>query len=295
MIVLDGKNTAKQIRKELSREVELIRQQRGKEPTSAIIMVGNNLASEVYVKNKIKSAQEIGIKTILIELPENTTEAQLLEKITHLNNDKQIDGFIIQLPLPEHIKEKNIIEAISPTKDIDGFHPLNMGKLIEGNPLFIPATPLGIMELIKRYKIETEGKHCVIVGRSNIVGKPLAILMSRKGYPGNATVTLCHSKTHNLPEITRQADILIAAIGQANFITAEMVKKDATVIDVGINTIPDNKSKKGIKLVGDVDFQSVSKKVKYITPVPGGVGPMTVAGLLLNTIKAAKINTNFKA
>ncbi len=295
MIVLDGKNTAKQIRKELSREVELIRQQRGKEPTSAIIMVGNNLASEVYVKNKIKSAQEIGIKTILIELPENTTEAQLLEKITHLNNDKQIDGFIIQLPLPEHIKEKNIIEAISPTKDIDGFHPLNMGKLIEGNPLFIPATPLGIMELIKRYKIETEGKHCVIVGRSNIVGKPLAILMSRKGYPGNATVTLCHSKTHNLPEITRQADILIAAIGQANFITAEMVKKDATVIDVGINTIPDNKIKKGIKLVGDVDFQSVSKKVKYITPVPGGVGPMTVAGLLLNTIKAAKINTNFKA
>ncbi len=288
MILLDGKATAKQLRSELAAEIGGIRQKLGRPPQSAIILVGNNPASEVYVRNKIKASEEIGIKTQLLRFDENISQEALLSEIQKLNSDPSIDGFIVQLPLPSHIDENLIIESIDPAKDIDGFHPVNIGKMTLGLPSFIPATPLGILELIKKYNIPTEGKHVVVVGRSNIVGTPVSILLGRKGYPGNATVTLCHSKTNNLKEITLQADILIASIGKPHFITADMVKQGVVVIDVGINRIKSDKTKSGWKLVGDVDFDQVSKKASYITPVPGGVGPMTITALLKNTVLAAK-------
>ncbi len=288
MQLIDGKAVSAQIKQEIAQEVQKIVATGKRPPHLAVIIVGNDGASQVYVKNKIKACEVAGFKSTHIELSEDTTEAELLAKVAELNADDELDGFIVQLPLPEHISEQKIIEAIDPNKDVDGFHPVNIGKMTIGLPAFVPATPFGIVELLKRYNIKTSGKHVVVVGRSNIVGRPISILLSQKGDFGDATVTVCHSRTENLPEITRQADILIAAIGKPEFVTADMVKDGVVVIDVGTTRVRSTETKSGWKLKGDVKFDEVSQKASFITPVPGGVGPMTIASLLSNTLIAYK-------
>jgi methylenetetrahydrofolate dehydrogenase (NADP+)/methenyltetrahydrofolate cyclohydrolase len=279
---------AKAIKEELAIEVEALKANGGKIPHLAAVLVGEDPASQVYVRNKVRSCEKIGFNSTLIRKDKDTTEAELLEIIAQLNNDTDIDGFIVQLPLPKHINEDKVTLAIDPKKDVDGFHPMNFGRMAQSLPAYIPATPYGIMVMLERYGIETSGKHCVVVGRSNIVGTPMSILMSRKAKVGNCTVTLTHSRTADLKAETLRADIIIAAIGIPNFITADMVKDGVVIIDVGINRIDDATAKNGSKLVGDVDFDGVAPKSSFITPVPGGVGQMTVTALLMNTLKAAK-------
>ena len=290
MQIIDGKETSLKIQEELSIEVDKINNNGGKVPHLAAVLVGEDGASVTYVNAKVKACERIGYQSSLIRLKSTITQEELINKIETLNNDPEIDGFIVQLPLPDHIDETAVTLAISPEKDVDGFHPQNVGRMALGLPTYLPATPNGIVELLKRYNIETSGKNCVVVGRSHIVGSPMSILMSRKDNPGNATVTLTHSRTKDISSITKEADILIVAIGKPEFITADMVKKDAVVIDVGIHRIEDPSSKRGFRLKGDVKFDEVSEKASFITPVPGGVGPMTIASLLMNTLKAAKNN-----
>lgn len=286
MIILDGKKTADEIKQEISAKVEQIVKDGGKRPHLAAILVGEDGASQTYVNNKEKTCFQVGFKSTVIRMPESTTQERLLEEIIRLNEDQDVDGLIVQLPLPKHIDEQKIIEAIDPEKDVDGFHPMNVGKMVLGMPSYISATPGGIMELISRYDIKTSGKHCVIIGRSNIVGRPLANLLSQKTQPGDCTVTICHSHTKDIKEITLQADILIAALGKPGFVRGDMVKSGAVVIDVGITRVPAN-NKSGFKLAGDVLFDEVAPKASFITPVPGGVGPMTIISLLKNTLKAS--------
>lgn len=288
MKLIDGKKTSQEIKKEIATEVAKMIDNEGRNPHLVAILVGDDPASQTYVKNKEKSCSEVGIVSSIYNYPADVTEKELLESISFINGDDEIDGLIVQLPLPGHISEKKIIESISPEKDVDGFHPLNVGKMALGLPTFLPATPFGILQLLERYKIETEGKSCVVLGRSHIVGSPISILLSRKAYPGNCTVTVCHSRTKNLKEITKKADILIVAMGQAQMVKADMVKKGAVVIDVGIHRVPSDKTKSGYRLVGDVDFDEVISKASFITPVPGGVGPMTIVSLLKNTLISAQ-------
>ena len=285
--LIDGKKTAQKVKDEIKAEVANIVDEYENGPHLVAVIVGDDPASKTYVASKERAARSVGMTSSTYTYPEETTEEELLAIIDFLNNDDEVDGFIVQLPLPDHINVDRVIERIDPAKDVDGFHPMNVGKMAIGQPAFISATPAGIMELLKRYKIETEGKHCVVLGRSNIVGSPMSILMSKKTNPGNATVTICHSKTQNMAEIMKTADILICAIGQPQFVKANMVKEGAVIIDVGIHRIP-AKNEKGYKLVGDVAFDEVAQKASYITPVPGGVGPMTIAMLLKNTLSAAK-------
>lgn len=285
MKLIDGKQIADAIKAELAAKVAAIIDAGGDPPHLAAILVGDDPASQTYVASKEKACKAIGFTSSIYRYDAGITEKQLLDVVDFLNNDPEVNGFIVQLPLPGHINADRILERIDPAKDVDGFHPVNMGRLALGLPSYLPATPAGIMMLLERYGIETEGRHCVVLGRSNIVGTPVSLLMSRKGNPGNATVTLCHSKTSNLTSFTRQADILIAAIGQPGFVKAEMVKEGAVVIDVGIHRISDN-SEKGYHITGDVDFDSVAPKCSHITPVPGGVGVMTIVSLLLNTFKS---------
>lgn len=286
MTLLDGKKTSNEIKEELAIEVAKIKAEGGKVPHLAAILVGDNGASITYVNAKVKACEKVGFGSSLIKMPVETTQEELLAKIEELNNDDVIDGFIVQLPLPDHIDEETVLNAVSPIKDVDGFHPANFGKVALGLPSFIPATPNGILELLKRYNVETSGKHCVVVGRSHIVGLPMSILMGQNNYPGNCTVTLTHSRTKNLAEITKTADILIVALGKPEFITGDMVKEGVTVIDVGITRVKDETKKSGFRLLGDVHFDSVAPKSEFITPVPGGVGPMTIASLMQNTLKA---------
>ncbi|MCK4853045.1 MAG: bifunctional 5,10-methylene-tetrahydrofolate dehydrogenase/5,10-methylene-tetrahydrofolate cyclohydrolase [Bacteroidales bacterium] len=288
MILIDGKETAGQIKLEIAREVEDIIARGGKRPHLAAVLVGNDPASETYVSFKVKDCEQVGFESTLVRFEEDTPEAELLARVAGLNRDAEIDGFIVQLPLPSHISEAKVIESIDPSKDVDGFHPVNVGRMLIGLPCFESATPAGIIELIKRYNIPTSGKHCVVIGRSNIVGKPIAALLAKKRDLGNATVTVCHSRTKDIREMTLQADIIIAAMGQPGFLTEDMVPQDAVVIDVGTTRVKSDKTKSGFKLMGDVDFDAVATKCSYITPVPGGVGPMTRVSLLLNTLKAAK-------
>ena len=288
MKLIDGKLISAQVKQELKIEVDIQKANGGKIPHLAAILVGSNGSSETYVASKIKSCEEIGFKSTLIRRDISITEEELLEVIQQLNDDEDVDGFIVQLPLPDHINVEKVIEAIEPKKDVDGFHPINIGRMAKGLPAYISATPFGVLELIKRYNIETAGKHCVVVGRSQIVGLPMSILMQRNAYPGNCTVSLVHSRTSNLAEITRQADILIAALGKPEFITADMVKEGAVVIDVGLTRVVDETKKSGFALKGDVKFDEVSVKSSYITPVPGGVGLMTVAALMYNTLLSAR-------
>ncbi len=288
MNLIDGKLTSKAVRKDIAIEVENIMNTGGRRPHLAAVLVGHDGGSESYVSGKMKACEEVGFKSSLIRYEDDVTEEELLAKVRELNEDAGLDGFIVQLPLPKHISEEKVTETINPRKDVDGFHPQNVGRMAIGMPAFVSATPQGIMELLKRYNIETAGKHCVIVGRSNIVGRPMSILMSQKSNPGNATVTVCHSRTPNIGEICRQADILIAAIGSPGFVKEDMVKEGAVVIDVGTTRIKSDKTKSGWKLKGDVDFETVAPKCSYITPVPGGVGPMTITSLLINTLKSAK-------
>ncbi len=286
--IIDGKHLAKTIKEELKHEVDRIRENGGKIPHLGAVLVGENPASESYIRNKVRSCEQCGFKSTLIRKPANITQPQLLSIIQDLNQDDDVDGFIVQLPLPDHIDEETVTLAIDPKKDVDGFHPVNFGRMALGIPAYLPATPNGILEMLKRYNIETSGKHCVVVGRSNIVGKPISILLSGKGYPGNCTVTLTHSRTQNLKEETLRADIIIAAIGRPDFITADMIKEGAVIIDVGINRVEDVTAKRGYRLKGDVDYNALLAKASFITPVPGGVGPMTVASLLMNTLNASK-------
>ena len=286
--LIDGKKLSATIKEELRQAVEQLTTDGSRPPHLAAVLVGENPASQVYVRNKVRSCEQVGFDSTLVRLDAATTEAELLEKIDELNRDTSIDGFIVQLPLPQHIDEDKVTLAIDPAKDVDGFHPVNFGKMAQGLEAYLPATPFGIMQMLERYAIPTEGKHCVVVGRSNIVGTPMSILLSRKGNPGNCTVTLTHSRTKDLAAEVRRADIVVAAIGRPNFVTADMVKEGATVIDVGINRIADASRKSGSRLVGDVDFAKVSEKAAWITPVPGGVGPMTVVSLLVNTLKARR-------
>ena len=289
MELIDGKAISEAIKKEISEEVKKRIQEGKTVPHLAAILVGHDGGSETYVAHKVKSCEQVGFKSTLIRFEDNVSEEELLQTVEKLNNDEEIDGFIVQLPLPKHISEQKIIEAIDYRKDVDGFHPINVGRSSIGLTSFVSATPAGILELLKRYNIETSGKNCVVIGRSNIVGKPVANLMMQKGYPGDATVTVCHSRTKNLAEVTRQADIIIAALGQPEFLTAEMVKEGAVVIDVGTTRVPSDKTKSGWKLTGDVKFDEVAPKCSYITPVPGGVGPMTIVSLLKNTLLATEI------
>jgi len=289
MILIDGKKTAEEIKKEIAEEVKLIVSSGKRAPHLAAVLVGHDGGSETYVAFKIKDCEEVGFRSSLFRFDEDVTEAELLAKVEELNKDADLDGFIVQLPLPKHISEQNIIEAIDARKDVDGFHPENIGRLVLGMPAFLSATPFGIIELLKRYKIPTSGKNCVIVGRSNIVGRPLSILMSQKSV--NATVTVAHSQTKNLEKVCAEADILIAALGSPEFIKANMVKEGAVVIDVGTTRVNAPETKSGWRLKGDVKFDEVAPKCSYITPVPGGVGPMTRVSLLLNTLLAAKKNT----
>jgi methylenetetrahydrofolate dehydrogenase (NADP+) / methenyltetrahydrofolate cyclohydrolase len=288
MQIIDGKIISAEVKAELQKEVEKIALSGGKIPHLAAVLIGDNGASETYVASKIKSCEQIGFKSTLIRRDSSSTETEVLEIIAQLNNDPDIDGFIVQLPLPKHINVDKIIEAIDYKKDVDGFHPINIGRMAKGLPSYISATPYGVLELIKRYKIETAGKHCVVVGRSQIVGLPMSILMQRNTYPGNCTVTLAHSKTKNLQEVCLQADILIAALGIPEFITANMVKEGAVVIDVGLTKVVDANKKSGFALKGDVKFDEVAAKASFITPVPGGVGLMTVAALMYNTLLASR-------
>ncbi|MFB6340805.1 bifunctional 5,10-methylenetetrahydrofolate dehydrogenase/5,10-methenyltetrahydrofolate cyclohydrolase [Saccharicrinis sp. FJH62] len=286
MTLIDGKATSEQIKTEIVEEVKNMLAAGHKAPHLAAVLVGHDGGSESYVAHKIKDCETVGFKSSLIRYEDDVTENELLEKVEELNNDPNLDGFIVQLPLPDHINEQKIIEAINPNKDVDGFHPENVGRMVVGLPGFVSATPYGIVELLKRYKIETSGKHCVVIGRSNIVGRPLSILMSQKEM--NATVTVVHSRTEKLKEICADADILIAALGRPGFVTADMVKDGATIIDVGTTRVKSDKTKSGWKLKGDVDFENVAEKCAFITPVPGGVGPMTRVALLKNTLLAAK-------
>jgi methylenetetrahydrofolate dehydrogenase (NADP+)/methenyltetrahydrofolate cyclohydrolase len=286
MQILDGKSTAEQIKAEIAEEVIRIKARGGKVPHLAAVLVGNDGASETYVANKVLDCKQVGFDSTLIRLPADISEQALLEHIRQLNNNADIDGFIVQVPLPKHIDETRVTLAISPAKDVDGFSPANVGRMCLALPTFISATPNGVMELLKRYQIDTAGKHCVVVGRSNIVGTPMSILMSRNSNPGNATVTLVHSRTPNMAEICKTADILIVAIGKPDFVTEDMVKDGAVVVDVGITRVPDASKASGFRLTGDVHFESVKSKCSFITPVPGGVGPMTRASLLQNTLKA---------
>ena len=286
MVLLDGKKTSEEIKQEIAEAVALRKNAGKKIPHLAAVIVGSDGASMTYVSSKVKACARVGFNSTLIDLPEDTTEEQLLDEIAILNKDQDIDGFIVQLPLPKHIDEDKILLAVDPNKDVDGFHPVNVGKMCLELPTFLPATPFGIMELLERYNIETSGKNVVVLGRSNIVGRPISILMSQKRKCGNATVTIAHSRTKNLKEITSQADIIVGAIGIPEFLTGDMVKKDVTVVDVGITRLPDATKKSGFRLAGDVHFDSVKQKSAFITPVPGGVGPMTIAMLLKNTLLA---------
>ncbi len=288
MAILDGKQLAQTIKAELRIEVEEIKTQGGKIPHLVAVLIGDNPASQAYVRNKVRSCEEVGFQSTLIHRPADTTEKELLEIVEQLNGDSSVDGFIVQLPLPKHIDEHKVTLAIEPRKDVDGFHPVNFGRMAQGLPCYLPATPMGILEILRRYEIPTSGKEVVVVGRSNIVGTPISILLSRKGYPGDATVTVCHSRTADLAAHTRKADILIAAIGAPEFVKGDMVKEGAVIIDVGINRVEDPTSKSGYKLVGDVDYAAVAPKAAWITPVPGGVGQLTVVALLINTLKSAR-------
>jgi methylenetetrahydrofolate dehydrogenase (NADP+) / methenyltetrahydrofolate cyclohydrolase len=288
MQIIDGKLISAQVKAELQIEIDKIKAEDGKIPHLAAVLIGDNGASETYVSSKIKSCEQIGFKSTLIRRDSSSTEEEVLEIIEDLNNDPDIDGFIVQLPLPDHINVDRVIEAIDPKKDVDGFHPINIGRMAKGLPAYVSATPYGVLELIKRYKIETAGKHCVVVGRSQIVGLPMSILMQRNAYPGNCTVTLVHSRTQNLKEICLQADIIVAALGKPEFITADMVKDGAVVIDVGLTRVVDESKKSGFALKGDVKFDEVAPKTSFITPVPGGVGLMTVAALMYNTLLASR-------
>ncbi|MFJ1321786.1 bifunctional methylenetetrahydrofolate dehydrogenase/methenyltetrahydrofolate cyclohydrolase FolD [Capnocytophaga canis] len=288
MKLLDGKKTSEQIKQEIAEEVKQIKAKGGKVPHLAAILVGNDGASLTYVGSKVKACEQVGFESTLITLPAEITEVELLQKINELNKNAEIDGYIVQLPLPKHIDSQKILLAVDPEKDVDGFHPANFGKIALDMEAFIPATPFGIMELLKRYNVETKGKHVVVVGRSHIVGRPMSILLSQKGNPGNATVTLTHSYTPNIKEITKQADIIVMALGIPEFLKGDMVKEGVTVIDVGITRLEDANAPKGYRIVGDVDFEQVKDKADYITPVPGGVGPMTIAMLLKNTLLARK-------
>jgi len=285
--IIDGKQISSDIKLEIAEEVKIIREKGGKVPHLAAVLVGNDGGSETYVAHKVKACEQVGFNSTLVRFDADTTEKELLAKVDELNNDADIDGFIVQLPLPDHISENKVIEAIDPAKDVDGFHPVNVGKMVVGLPSFVSATPFGIMELLKRYKIEISGKKCVVIGRSNIVGRPVSILMSKKGI--DATVTVVHSRTKDLAAVASEADIIIAAMGIPGFVTADMVKDGAVVIDVGTTRVKSDLTKSGWKLRGDVDFDSVAPKCSYITPVPGGVGPMTIVSLLQNTLLAGKM------
>lgn len=286
MILLDGKKISEEIKIEITAEVNKLLEHGGKAPHLAAIIVGNDGASLTYVASKVKACERVGFESTLIKLPSTTSQVELLKKIKELNTNDAIDGFIVQLPLPDQIDTQKVLMAIDPRKDVDGFHPENFGKMALDMTTFIPATPFGILELLERYGVETSGKHTVVIGRSHIVGRPMSILMGRKGFPGNSTVTLTHSHTKNINQITSQADIIITALGIPNYLKAEMVKDDVVIIDVGITRVQDDTTEKGYRIVGDVDFENVSKKASYITPVPGGVGPMTIAMLLKNTLLA---------
>ncbi|MEM0541114.1 tetrahydrofolate dehydrogenase/cyclohydrolase catalytic domain-containing protein [Flavobacterium sp. j3] len=286
MQILDGKKVSEDIKNEIAAEVLKMKANGEKVPHLAAIIVGNDGASLTYVGSKVKSCERVGFESTLIKMPNTTSETELLKKIKELNEDDNIDGFIVQLPLPKQIDTQQIIMSIDPSKDVDGFHPENFGKMALDMTTFIPATPFGILELLERYGVETQGKHTVVIGRSHIVGRPMSILMGRKGFPGNSTVTLTHSYTKNIAQITTQADIIITALGVPNYLKAEMIKDDAVVIDVGITRVIDETDPRGYKITGDVDYEFVSKKASYITPVPGGVGPMTIAMLLKNTLLA---------
>ena len=288
MILLDGKKTSNDIKDEIALEVQEITSSGGKTPHLAAILVGNNGASETYVNAKVKACERVGFDSTLVRLSEDVTEDKLIDEIIKINKNISIDGLIVQLPLPNHIDEKKIINTIDVKKDVDGFHPINIGNMTLNMPSFIPATPAGIIELLKRYNVDTIGKNCVVIGRSHIVGLPVSILMARNNFPGNSTVTILHSRSQNINKICLNADILIVALGKANFVTSDMVKEGACVIDVGITRVPSEVTKSGWKLLGDVDFKNVKKKASYITPVPGGVGPMTIAMLLKNTLIASK-------
>lgn len=288
MELMDGKKISAQIKQELADEVVRLKAEGKKVPHLVAVLVGNDAASETYVASKVKACREVGFKSTELRYSADMTEEQLLEVVEKLNADTDVDGYIVQLPLPKHISEQKILLAIDPDKDVDGFHPCNVGKMVTGLPTYLPATPAGIVELLKRYHIPTQGKHCVVIGRSNIVGTPMSVLMSRKAEYADCTVTICHSRTPDIKEYTLQADILIVALGKPHFVTADMVKEGAVVVDVGIHRIASDKTKSGFRLAGDVDFENVAPKCSYITPVPGGVGPMTIVSLLQNTLKACK-------
>ncbi len=288
MQLLDGKALSTTIKAEIKEEVDVWMAQGGKKPHLAAILVGTDGASETYVASKIRSCEQVGFTSTFVRLEESTSEENLLAEVRKLNDDADVDGFIVQLPLPKHISENTVMEAIDPAKDVDGFHPINVGRMCKGLPAYLSATPFGILEMLERAKIETSGKHCVVIGRSQIVGLPMAILMQRNTYPGNCTVTICHSRTQNLKEICKTADILVVALGRPEFVTAEYVKEGAVVIDVGITRVADTSKKSGFALKGDVKFDKVAPKCSHITPVPGGVGLMTICGLLTNTLKAAR-------
>lgn len=288
MTLLDGKRIADEVKAEIKAEVDSIVAKGGKAPCLAAVIIGHDGASETYVGHKEKSCAQVGFKSVVLRFEETISEAELLAEINNLNTNPEINGFIVQMPLPKHIDEQKVINAIAPEKDVDGFHPINVGRMVTGLPAYISATPDGIVELLRRYKIETAGKHCVVIGRSNIVGRPISNLLSQKAYPGDCTVTICHSRTPNIAEFTRTADILVVALGRAEFVTADMVKEGAVVIDVGITRVACATSKNGWKLLGDVKFDEVAPKCSYITPVPGGVGPLTIVSLLKNTLKSAK-------
>jgi methylenetetrahydrofolate dehydrogenase (NADP+)/methenyltetrahydrofolate cyclohydrolase len=286
MTILDGKKISNDIKDEIAEEVKKMKANGEKVPHLAAVIVGNDGASLTYVGSKVRACERVGFESTLIQLSNTTSEVELLDTIEELNNNDDIDGFIVQLPLPEQIDEQNVLLAVDPNKDVDGFHPMNFGRMALDMSTFIPATPFGILELLDRYQVETSGKHTVVIGRSHIVGRPMSILMGRKGFPGNSTVTLTHSRTKNIEQITKQADIIITALGKPEFLKADMVKDGVVVIDVGITRVPDTTKQRGYRITGDVDFENVSKKASYITPVPGGVGPMTIAMLLKNTLLA---------
>ena len=288
--LIDGKKISAEIKEEVAEEVKKIRQSGHRAPHLAAILVGHDGGSETYVAHKVKACEYVGFESTLVRFEDDITEAELLSKIDELNNDNQIDGFIVQLPLPKHISEEKIVEAIDPGKDVDGFHPVNVGKMSIGLPSFVSATPAGILQLLQRYDIDVSGKNCVVLGRSNIVGRPISILLSQKASVGNATVTVCHSRTPNIKELCLQADVIIAALGSPEFLTADMVREGAVVIDVGTTRVKSDLTKSGWKLKGDVKFDEVAEKCSYITPVPGGVGPMTIASLISNTLLAFKNN-----
>ena len=295
MTILDGKKVSNDIKNEITAEVNKMKERGEKVPHLAAIIVGNDGASLTYVNSKVKACERVGFESTMVRMPSTTSEYELLSKIKELNENDDIDGFIVQLPLPPQINTQEVLMTVNPDKDVDGFHPTNFGKMALDMSTFIPATPFGILELLERYEVETQGKHTVVIGRSHIVGRPMSILMGRKGFPGNSTVTLTHSRTKNITQITSQADIIISALGVPGFLKAEMVKDDVVIIDVGITRVPDETRERGYYLTGDVDYENVSKKASYITPVPGGVGPMTIAMLLKNTLLARERHRARKA